>query len=132
MLTKGSYMQKLHEGYNSKDYLSIMVGKEIARFRKEARLSGEQLANMVGISQQQVSRYERGACQITISILCIVLQKLNIPLNDFFEKIAERIGRDQPMIYHKFETVFSPINTMNSNILNEAMYSNLDISMLRK
>lgn len=120
-------MQKLYKSYNSKDYFSMIVGNEIARLRKEAGLSGGQLANMIGISQQQVSRYERGVCQITISILCIVLQKLNYPLNDFFEGVAKRIGRQQPEVYHKFEKVFTTDNTVNSNVISETIYLNLDV-----
>lgn len=37
-----------------------IVGKEIRKRRKELGLSGAELAGLVGISQQQVSRYERG------------------------------------------------------------------------
>ncbi|MEY0874462.1 helix-turn-helix domain-containing protein, partial [Providencia manganoxydans] len=39
-----------------------IVGREIRKRRKHLGLSGIELANLVGVSQQQISRYERGEC----------------------------------------------------------------------
>lgn len=125
-------MKKIYESYNSKDYFSMIVGKEIARHRKEAGFSGGQLANMINISQQQVSRYERGICQITISLLCVILKVLNIPINDFFSGVAERIKRNQPEIYQKFETIFRIDNSIDSSILSELLYSSMDKTIIKK
>ncbi|MEX9821319.1 helix-turn-helix domain-containing protein [Providencia vermicola] len=46
-----------------------IVGKEIRKRRKSLGLSGIELADLVGVSQQQISRYERGECNITLDNL---------------------------------------------------------------
>ncbi|EKT60740.1 helix-turn-helix domain-containing protein [Providencia burhodogranariea] len=46
-----------------------IVGKEIRKRRKKLGLSGIELAELIGISQQQISRYERGECNITLENL---------------------------------------------------------------
>lgn len=64
-----------------------IVGKEIRKRRKELGLSGAELAELaglVGISQQQVSRYERGECNITLDNLLSLAKALETDLICFF------------------------------------------------
>lgn len=61
-----------------------IVGKEIRKRRKELGLSGAELAGLVGISQQQVSRYERGECNITLDNLISLAKALETDLICFF------------------------------------------------
>lgn len=52
------------------------VGRKIRLRRKELGFSGVQLANIIGMSQQQVSRYERGECSITLEGLFVLANAL--------------------------------------------------------
>ncbi|MEX9868309.1 helix-turn-helix domain-containing protein [Providencia huaxiensis] len=53
-----------------------IVGREIRKRRKHLGLSGIELANLVGVSQQQISRYERGECNINIENLHVLANAL--------------------------------------------------------
>lgn len=57
-----------------------IVGKEIRKRRKNLGLSGMELADLIGISQQQVSRYERGECNITLENLFSLAKALEVSL----------------------------------------------------
>lgn len=105
---------------------SAYVGNEIAQLRRKKKLSGEQLGCLIGVSQQQMSRYECGTCQITTTTLCLLLQNLDISLWDFFINIGNILEREEPSLYDEFKPLFNvtsmnaswPIHTNNQMILN--------------
>lgn len=51
--------------------------------RKAAGLSQMELAERVGISYQQIQKYEKGVSEISVSRLSQIAQALNIPLSRF-------------------------------------------------
>ena len=61
-----------------------MIGKRIQMRRKEVGFTADQLSEKIGISQQQLLRYERGDNKINISHLMLIAQALETPLNWFF------------------------------------------------
>ncbi|HDU8667617.1 TPA: helix-turn-helix transcriptional regulator, partial [Proteus mirabilis] len=46
---------------------------------------------LLNISQQQISRYERGINKIPIDILFHILNIFDISISDFFEKVSKRV-----------------------------------------
>ncbi|HGN1704429.1 TPA: helix-turn-helix domain-containing protein [Providencia rettgeri] len=72
--------------------ISIYIGSYLKHRRKAVGLTGAQLASRLNISQQQVSRYERGKNSITIQFLMEILQALELQKNDvdnFMQKILQ-------------------------------------------
>ncbi len=59
------------------------IGGLIRIMRKAARLSQMELAERVGISYQQIQKYEKGVSEISVSRLSQIAQALNIPLSRF-------------------------------------------------
>ncbi|WP_162557259.1 helix-turn-helix domain-containing protein, partial [Proteus mirabilis] len=49
------------------------------------------LGKLLNISQQQISRYERGINKIPIDILFHILNIFDISISDFFEKVSKRV-----------------------------------------
>lgn len=49
--------------------ISKLIGARIKNIRKEKCISGAQLGKMLQLSQQQISRYERGINQISVDCL---------------------------------------------------------------
>ncbi|MEG0278722.1 MAG: helix-turn-helix transcriptional regulator [Morganella sp. (in: enterobacteria)] len=68
------------------DIISVneSVGCRISRKRKELGYSGQQVADRLGISQQQLSRYERGRSQISVGLLVRIAELLQTPVGWFF------------------------------------------------
>jgi len=50
-------------------FLDVRIGQKINKFRKEKGLTTAELGDIVGVSQQQISRYERGTNHINIEML---------------------------------------------------------------
>lgn len=59
------------------------IGSLIRIVRKAAGLSQMELAERVGISYQQIQKYEKGVSEISVSRLSQIAHALNIPLSRF-------------------------------------------------
>ena len=66
------------------------VGALIRAKRKAIGMSQEELAQALGITFQQIQKYERGFNRVSSSKLYEIAQKLDVPLVTFFE------GLDHP------------------------------------
>lgn len=62
-----------------------LIGKRIQIKRKALGYSAEKLAEYLDLSQQQLSRYERGASKINVSHLIDIALFLNTPISWFFQ-----------------------------------------------
>ncbi|CBJ79715.1 Transcriptional regulator (MrfJ protein) [Xenorhabdus bovienii str. Jollieti] len=65
---------------------NTLVGKRICTKRKELGITATALAKQIGISQQQLSRYERGTNRININHLVVISKQLGTPISWFFEE----------------------------------------------
>lgn len=73
--------------------LKIDIGRYIKKHRLKKGLSGSQLSDKLNISQQQISRYERGICSISIDKLDHVLKTLEVDWSDFFFSVMVEHSR---------------------------------------
>lgn len=72
--------------------VDLAIGKRIQQRRKEVGLTAENLAEQIGVSQQQFSRYERGATKINVSHLVNIAVILDTPISWFFaDSRAEKL-----------------------------------------
>ncbi|MCS3770395.1 transcriptional regulator with XRE-family HTH domain [Aeromonas hydrophila] len=63
--------------------VDVLLGKRVQQRRKELGVSAAQLAEALGFSQQQLSRYERGLNRISVTLLVDVAQLLDTPVEWF-------------------------------------------------
>lgn len=73
------------------------IGKFIANLRKEQKLTQEQLAEKLGVTDKSVSRWENGKCLPDVSLYKDLCNIFGITLNEFFagEKINEEKFKEQ-------------------------------------
>ena len=73
----------------------VISGKEIGGIIKKRRrdlgISQQSLADELGITYQQVQRYENGSNKLNIDNLQVIAGILQIPVTTFFEGITESI-----------------------------------------
>ncbi|HEC8326933.1 TPA: helix-turn-helix transcriptional regulator [Providencia rettgeri] len=62
---------------------NIIVGRKIKKYRKEMKLTAEELGQYIGVSQQQISRYESGANHINIDFLAQFSELFKVPIQVF-------------------------------------------------
>jgi len=65
------------------------VGLRIRMRRKELRMSQERLAETVGLTFQQIQKYERAANRVSASKLWEIAQALNSTISYFYDGLAE-------------------------------------------
>lgn len=76
------------------------VGAQLRLARKVRGMSQEALAEKLGITFQQVQKYERGANRISSSKLYEAAQTLGVPINVFFDGLSPTSSPDAPSAFH--------------------------------
>lgn len=83
--------------------VDALLGKRIQLRRKELEVSAAQLAEALGFSQQQLSRYERGLNRISATLLVDVAGLLDTPVEWFLldcpTKLTAIVQPTQPLPY---------------------------------
>ena len=69
--------------------VDLHVGARIRSRRRQLGLSQEGLADSLGITFQQVQKYERGVNRVSASKLYDIAMRLETPVAWFFEGLAE-------------------------------------------
>lgn len=72
------------------------VGQRMRRARKDRGLSQTQLGDALGITFQQVQKYERGFNRVSASKLFDAAQVLGLPVSFFFEGLPEDHATETP------------------------------------
>lgn len=91
--------------------IDIHVGSRLRLRRTLLGLSQEKLGTAVGLTFQQIQKYERGANRIGASRLYALSRVLDVPVEFFFEEMPPEIsgigGKPVPGLAEKFQTEFS-------------------------
>ncbi len=69
----------------SPDPIDVNVGSNVRRFRQIAGMSQSSLAGALGVTFQQIQKYERGANRVSASRLQQIADVLNVKVSDFFD-----------------------------------------------
>ena len=75
------------------DPLDIMVGAKIRIFRNHRGMSQGELAGKIGVTFQQVQKYEKGANRIGASRLQQIAHILQVPVSFFFDGAPNAPGQ---------------------------------------
>ncbi|TNE41134.1 MAG: XRE family transcriptional regulator [Alphaproteobacteria bacterium] len=67
------------------DPVDIHVGQRVKIRRKSLKLTQAELGEVLGLTFQQVQKYERGANRISASKLFLIAQTLDVSISFFFE-----------------------------------------------
>ena len=73
--------------------LDAMVGARIRMLRVNRGMSQTMLAERIGVTFQQVQKYERGANRVGASRLSQIASVLDVSVGELFESSAGRISR---------------------------------------
>lgn len=68
--------------------IDVHVGERIRARRRQLGLSQERLADALGLTFQQVQKYERGANRVSASKLFEIAKTLGVKAGDFFDGLT--------------------------------------------
>jgi len=89
-------MQEISDPERSPNPIDVHVGLQVRLRRKELKISQEKLAEALGLTFQQVQKYERGANRISASKLYEIARALHVPIGWFFEGLSDPTGEAGP------------------------------------
>ena len=69
------------------DPIDVHVGSQMRLFRTLKAMSQERLADELGVTFQQIQKYERGSNRVSASMLYRAAQALEVPVSAFFEAL---------------------------------------------
>ena len=79
----------------SPDPIDVHVGRRVKLRRTILRISQEQLAGDIGVTFQQVQKYESGHNRVSASRLYDISCVLDCPISHFFEDIDKNMSSDR-------------------------------------
>ena len=82
------------ETARSPNPIDVHVGLQVRLRRKELKISQEKLAEALGLTFQQVQKYERGSNRISASKLYEIARTLKVSIAWFFEGLSDPMGDD--------------------------------------
>jgi transcriptional regulator with XRE-family HTH domain len=110
--------------------VDVHVGKQLRLRRVMLGLSQESLAEAVGITFQQVQKYERGANRISASRLWDLSVTLNCPITFFFKDMDESVAGASPRNLSRGENV-EPISEPQRTSEEDQIYNRETLNLLR-
>lgn len=73
--------------------IDVHVGSRVRQRRTMLGMSQERLGEALGLTFQQVQKYERGANRIGASRLFHISEVLDVPINYFFEELSPALSK---------------------------------------
>ncbi|TAN42625.1 MAG: helix-turn-helix domain-containing protein [Nitrospirae bacterium] len=80
-----------------KEY-DLKIGQQIKLLRKAKGISQMKLAELIGVSYQQIQKYEHGVNRISVSRLAQIANAVGFPLNSLFQGEPDRVS-EEPAVY---------------------------------
>ncbi|WP_447878684.1 helix-turn-helix domain-containing protein [Serratia fonticola] len=82
-----------------------LIGQRIQQRRKEQGLTAAKLSEEIDVSQQQLSRYERGTNKINVTHLIDIATRLDTPISWFFMDFSSDANSGISELNHKISEV---------------------------
>ena len=105
--------------------IDVYVGNRLRLRREMLKISQAKLASLLGVTFQQIQKYEKGTNRMGASRIWDMTSVLNVPVSYFYEGIDEKIDKYSPRrLYGKDDAVL--INTETDPLFNK---SNIELIM---
>ena len=71
--------------------VDVLVGARIRLLRKRRKMSQSQLSDKIGVTFQQVQKYENGKNRVGASRLQMISTALDVPVGQFFSDVPKSV-----------------------------------------
>jgi transcriptional regulator with XRE-family HTH domain len=87
----------MSDDHGQDQFVDLHVGQRIRLRRKSIKVSQEALAEILGITYQQVQKYERATNRVSASKLLAIGRALDVPVGFFFEGLEQLTAGRAPV-----------------------------------
>lgn len=94
-----------HVDKRSTNVIDEHIGERIAYFRKNRQMTLQALADDLGITHQQLQKYERASNRVSASRLRHISDVLKVPVAEFFvtekeNSLADSANKEETLLYY--------------------------------
>ena len=114
------------------DPIDVQVGSRVRLRRNMLGLSQEKLGEAIGISFQQMQKYERGANRIAVSRLHMLSRVLDVPVTFFFDDMDPVRAPAIPSGFAEPPGEADPLRKRETTELVDAYYAIDDAAVRRR
>jgi transcriptional regulator with XRE-family HTH domain len=108
-----------------------VVGQRIRWRRKELKLTQEKLGELLGLTFQQVQKYEKGVNRVSAGRLFEMSTAMGVPITYFFDGAETFLDHDAGYVAEDGDAIHAPV--MTSEILDLiAAFQKIEDQSLRK
>lgn len=108
-----------------------VVGQRIRWRRKELKLTQEKLGELLGLTFQQVQKYEKGVNRVSAGRLFEMSTAMGVPITYFFDGAETFLDHDAAYVAEDGDAIHAPV--MTSEILDLiAAFQKIEDRSLRK
>ncbi len=86
---------------NEPNPVDVHVGNRIRLRRTILHITQQQMAEMLGLTFQQIQKYEKGMNRVGASRLWDISRVLEVPMGFFFEDMDEEVAKNSPRMLNK-------------------------------
>ena len=76
----------------------VYIGKQVRYLREIKGVTQQTLANAIGVSFQQIQKYETGKNRVSVGVLWDIAKFIEIPITEFFPSSNENMPYVNPEI----------------------------------
>lgn len=80
-------------------HVDVHVGKQLALARHAQGYTQTEVARMLGLTFQQIQKYEKGTNRMSASVLWTLSEKMNVSVGYFFEGLEGKTGEAAEHIF---------------------------------
>ncbi len=73
----------------------LLVGANIRILRIEHGLTLQELASQLGMSHQQLQKYETGSNRVSAGVICVLARAFSVPVDALFKGVDDTMGLDE-------------------------------------
>lgn len=73
----------------------LVVGANIRKLRGEHGLTLQEFASLLGMSHQQLQKYEIGSNRVSAGVLSVMARAFGVPVDALFEGVDHTAGMDE-------------------------------------
>jgi len=108
-----THSKKLSRGRTpdgSPNPIDIHIGSRIKKQRRNCGLTQKELSNCIGITFQQLQKYEKAESRISASRMWYISRALNVPIDFFYEDMNENLVEESLALYPQCPKVYTGSN----------------------
>ncbi len=99
--------------------IDIQIGQRLRELRIRRNVSQEKLGKMLGVTFQQIQKYENGANRLAASTLWDISERLDAPITWFFESLKKNAASQKlPKIQPHDLVFYQDLSKLPKNVRN--------------